>query len=157
MSNLKSNQENNLRLCKRLFNEVPGDVRIDKLIWIAACEDDNSLKDLGFGEVEIVQRDLPEINNPYLEEYINNGELLQLFIDQDRLGFIAQLRCPEIKEINLDSHGSVTSYSPKHWCCLIKFCYAETLDDLTDKIISIGEAHLHEAVTKHKKGAGDDE
>lgn len=89
-----------------------------------------------------------DINLDALED---DMEFFFLLEEHDILGFLASVHIPIKKHIAIDDNGEITSFSYDQGHCYIDYVYAETMNDLIDKIAVLSEQYLQHDKEKQLK------
>lgn len=115
--------------------------QIDKLFWVGASTEYSDLEEfLQDLDKSAWKEMLPELTETeYYEEYFDDGELIQLLIDNGKLGFIAELTIPTCYDFVFDQNGEMKSCSMHPGRRHIRYAYADTHEELLEKLIQIGQ------------------
>ncbi|OFX56311.1 MAG: hypothetical protein A2066_12990 [Bacteroidetes bacterium GWB2_41_8] len=116
--------------------EQAHDARIDKLFWIAASTGSDEL-------AEFLNEDLDDENweelfpelveNENYEEYKEDGELITMLIDNDKLGFLARVSIPRCYNFRYDGEN-ISNYSSNQGHRRLRYIYAESPEELITAI-----------------------
>jgi hypothetical protein len=121
------------------FEQMNG-TYIEKLYWIAGSIDNSSLKELlddfSFDDFKKIFSGLTKSE---YNDYWKNNELSQLFIDYDKLGLFAKIHIPICDKFKYNNDNNPVSWSVNNGHCRIEYVYAETLEELINKIEKISE------------------
>lgn len=120
--------------------EQANSAQIDKLFWIAASIESHELasflQDLERSNWKECFPDVFEAND--FEQYYVDAEFAEFLTDNDKLGFIAEVTFP--KSYNFKYEGEkLTGWSSNGGTRMVKYVYAETTDELVEKIEKLGE------------------
>lgn len=95
---------------------------------------------------------LPDISIKELVEY-DEDERAELFHDRDMFGFFAQCRHNVMTNFRFKENGRWSACS--NTCAFIEFyAYAETMEELIDKVKEISDKLFEEEVNKARKEQG---
>lgn len=116
--------------------------RIDKLFWVAGSMDNRDFVDFIQYMTDEELKDLfPELKKvKTFADYREGEEDLQLLVDHNKFGFVAEVHIPEAYQFRFEKG----SKKPKWWgvnsaVCKIKYAYAETTDGLLKQIEILAE------------------
>ncbi len=128
------------------FDQLNG-TQIGKLFWIAASLENFSDLEEFLQEMEdgVWNEILPECGpseNEHFEEYRDDNQLIQLLIDHDKYGFIAEILTPECSNFRYDEDGKLTGWSTHHGSRTINYVYAETIEGLYAAIEKVSEVEF---------------
>lgn len=115
--------------------EQAHDAQIEKLFWIAASIESHDLQSF-IEELESnVWKELfPELfASNYFEEFQEDGELVTMLIESDKLGFIAEVTIPNCYDFIYDGE-ELKGYSSHPGRRRIRYVYAESLEELITAI-----------------------
>ncbi len=92
-----------------------------------------------------------EKNKELVESYIDEGDFVGLLYRNNRTGFLADVLLPVCDRITVDEETG----EPKAWhysSGLYKgyFVYADTVGELTEKVISLQEKYLEDCLTEQR-------
>lgn len=121
--------------------EQAHNARIDKLFWIAASIESEELS-------EFLEEDLDDSNwkemfpelfeNENFEEYKEDGELLTMLTDHDKLGFIARVSIPNCYNFKYDGE-SIIGYSSNPGHRRLRYVYGDSPEELITAIEIIAD------------------
>lgn len=86
-----------------------------------------------------------------LQEYIDNGETYQYFIDNDMWGFFAEIHIPKHRDFYFYPDGEFSSCYSNSSVCTVTYVYAETMDELLSKIKIEAEKQFKIEMNRSKK------
>lgn len=134
-----------------IFGQMAG-TRINRLIWIAGNPEREITEDIlnDMLDGESFAGCFPDIPAGIVEEYAADRELPQLLVDYDKFGFLAEVYMPDIRNMRFDKEGTPESWSVCDGCCEIGYAYAETTDDLIEKIGILDREHFNRAVKRSR-------
>jgi hypothetical protein len=112
------------------------DVMIDEMIWVGGIhfEDtrkiDSLLRELESSELEKM------FENTLIEDFksMDEGVLYEDLRDASLFGFIAKVLFPSMKDFEKDNDGDVWPRSTSFGICRVGYFYAESIQDLLEKI-----------------------
>lgn len=136
------------------FEQSKG-ARINNLIWIAGILDggESQLEDFFYNlDKENWKEMLPDVaQNKYFDEYLENQDYVQLLIDFKKFGFLAEVNFPECANFRFDEKGEVVSWSVHGGICSVWYFYAETLEELTEKVQKKSVDFFNESISDFKQ------
>jgi len=122
------------------FEQMNG-AYIEELYWIAGSMDKTSLKELldnfSYDDFKKIFPGLTLTKSEY-NDYWSSDEILRLFIDYDKLGLLAKIHIPVCDKFRYDNNNPI-SWSVNNGHCRIEYVYAETLEELINKIKKVSE------------------
>jgi hypothetical protein len=88
-----------------------------------------------------------------LESEIENSGLAYLMFSQNKGGFLAEVRVPNCIKFSYKNEGDI---EPSSWQVLyniqsIEWIYADTLDELSDKVVAVGEKNFKRFIEEDKR------
>lgn len=129
------------------FDQLNG-TQIDKLFWIAGSIENSDLED--FLQDEMDNNDwnqlFPQLGpaeNEGFNDYLEDKELVQLLIEYEKYGLIAQITIPECYNFRY-KEGKLTGWSCHPGIRRIKYIYAETIPELYSEIERVQAAVFEE-------------
>jgi hypothetical protein len=126
-------------------------VRISKLFWIAGSLSDSDLEDfLQELDDEYLDKWFPDAD--YLNQYRDDSQLVQAFVDFNKFGMIAEINIPKADNFKYEKDKPV-SWSVHEGNCRVEYVYAETLELLMNEIEKTSESVFQEYIKKDKKKA----
>lgn len=124
-------------------------VRIAKLFWIAGSLSDSDLEDfLQELDDEYFNKWFPD--SDYLNQYRDDNQLVQAFVDFNKFGLIAEINIPKADNFKYE-RGKPVSWSVHEGNCRVEYVYAETLELLMDEIEKTSDSVFQEYIKKDKK------
>ncbi|MBL7971732.1 MAG: hypothetical protein JNL03_09440 [Prolixibacteraceae bacterium] len=124
---------------------------ISKLFWIAGCFESSDLQEfLEEQEDNFWKEILPEINEDDLESYREDDELNRLLIDNNKLGFIAEVGFAKHSNFHFNDKGKVTSGSIHPGIRHLRYIYAETAVELAEKVKNAGQEEYEKDLEQFK-------
>ena len=122
----------NLEYVKK-FDEL-NSTQISKLFWIAAslenlCDLEDFLQDMSDDVWNKLFPSFGSAENDYFDEYREGQELIQLLIENDTFGFLAEIDLPYCDKFMYDG-DKLISWSLRLGSRLNKYVYAETIEEL---------------------------
>ncbi len=113
--------------------------RINQLFWIAGSLENSDMKSMINHDVspDFLEKLFPDVAPEHIQEYLDDNDVLTLFMDENKFGFIAEIHIPECSNFSYNKNGD-----PKYWTvqpaiCYIEHVYAETPEELlaeTEKV-----------------------
>lgn len=127
--------------------------RVEQLMWIATCSEGRELEDF---LAEMNDDDLKEVfpemvENPNFDLYRDDQEMIQLLIDYSKYGFIAKVLYPTHNDFVFDENGKVVACSVNFGRSRIGYVYAETPEELLNKIEKQSDEMLARFIQDFKK------
>lgn len=121
--------------------EQAHEAKIDKLFWIAASIESQELVSFIEDLDDQSWKELfPELfDYEYFKEIQENGELIQMLCENDKLGFIAEVTIPVCTDFKYKDQN-IVGYSSSPGRCRVKYVYAETSEELLITIEKVSEA-----------------
>ena len=87
----------------------------------------------------------------YIEGYLNDGEIIQMFLDHGLYGYVAELYLPCHSDFSFHEDGSFSGCSVHSSDCIIEYVYAETIEELLNKVMIESEKAFQSDMNKFKK------
>lgn len=138
---------------QEIFEHETNHSYINKLFWIAAQMENDDLNDL-IGDLNEDQWFdlLPDLrNSKFFLEYFNEGNMKEMLFENGKFGFIAKVNHPNCTDFKFNKNGEFSSCSIEGWRCRISYVYAETIDELTNKIKEVSEKLFQEMIDRDKE------
>jgi len=132
------------------FSQAHG-AKIENLFWIAGAMENDDFKQLidDLGESHWASL-FPDIyNSGSFQEYVTDEDVLQMLLDFNKYGLIAEILLPTCDNFKYDGDKPV-SWSVKHWNCRVAYVYAETMEELLTEIEIVAETTFQEYMTKDR-------
>ena len=127
--------------------------KIERMFWIAGSIFSDGLKELLNDLLVNDWQDLfPDIiSSEKYAEYQVDDDLPQALIDHNKFGFIAEVSIPECHTFKFQAGKSKPiSWSVNSDVYRVVYCYAETTEELIDKIEKICEKTFNEDVVRER-------
>lgn len=124
---------------------------VSKLFWIAAAVEDTDLQEfINEMDADSFAKTFPQVSSSaYLSEYLEDGNLFELVTDHELYGFVAEVQIPQCNNFRFNEEtGSPVAWSSSAGIRRIEYVYAETSEELVDKVISVSEEVFQEYVKK---------
>lgn len=87
----------------------------------------------------------------YIENEIEDNSFVYTMMSKgDKGGFLAEVYTPECNSFSFDGEGNPQSWQVVGNICNVEWVYADTLDELSDKIVEVGNKNFKEFVEKEK-------
>ncbi len=134
---------NHLKYFEKFDNQTHS-VTIEKLFWVAACNDNKAFREF-FDDIDKseLQNLLPEIaNDRTVKDYEADhpfADIIELFYKYNKLGFLAELSHPKCDSFIYNKKGEVVGGSIHRGITYPSYVYAETIDDLMKNIIAASD------------------
>jgi hypothetical protein len=139
----------NLEAVER-FDQSHG-ATIEQLFWIAGSMNNSDLKDLIERLEDKEWKELfPDIYySDFFQEYLDDSEEMQALVDFRKFGLIAEIHLPECRNFTYKDNRPV-SWSVHRGISIIRYTYAETLEELMSEVEKVSEKVFHEYIEKDK-------
>jgi hypothetical protein len=129
---------------------------VERMFWIGC-----SLTSDGFAELSrsLMEGDFAEmfldVDIKKLNEYRDDENTVQFFIDRNKLGFIAEISVPQCHEFQYQpGKGRPIKWSVDNSVSRVVYCYGETPDELINKIEKSVEKCFSSDIELDKKKRG---
>lgn len=137
----------------KFFDEEVSSSFINKMFWIAASFNSQDLKEL-LSDISDKgwEQCLPDVfKSKYFSEYIDDGDFLELLADFGKFGFIAEIHHPVHYNFIFDKNGNFQSCSSNDGVYRTSYVYAETVEELVEKIKINSERIFQDFIAEDKK------
>lgn len=133
------------------FEQAHGAI-INKMFWIPGAIESSDLADFLQYDCTstFLEKLLPNSSEETINDCIDNQETSMLFVDNNRLGLVAEIHLPQCDNFSYDKKGTPRSWSIHGGICRIKNVYGDTLEELLTEIEKVSEEVFQDYIKEDK-------
>lgn len=136
---------------KNVIKEIGGSF-INKMLWVAANANNPHFEEY-FNDFSAKYWKLlfPDISGDDIEYHVKNKELFRLLYKNNKLGFIAEVRIPDIRDVSFKDNGDVLGYNLSYGIQNIVWIYTDTIEQLVKEVVNATNKSLNDSINHAKE------